>query len=315
MPSTLDSRQFEPRSFRLASVGHSGETGVADQSTAVGEDLDRTRRDVAALRAGISYLKQQGDLDRLAFARAFVGLLGLKAPIMSEHCRRTADLAFRLAKFLRLCDEDCDEIFVAALVHDVGSVGMSDRTYTRSTSFRRADERAAFVQHPVLGELLLMPIHALRHAARLVRSHHERWDGKGFPDQRAGEDTPLGARIIAIADDFDRVQLGVFHGRTLARNEALEYISDGIGTRYGPDLSAAFLEVVDREQAAEAADVVAVRLQDLRPGMTLARDLPGAHGLVLLGKGCVLDEDLIQTLERYADGERVVVYVQRGSVV
>ena len=168
-------------------------------------------------------------------------------------------------------------------------------------------------RHPERGQRVLERLTPLREAARLVRSHHERWDGRGFPDRLAGEAIPLGARILAVADAFDALQNGGWLGEQLDPEEARAVIEHGAGSRFDPRVVEAFSEAVSEEGlATRVVSELRLASEDLRPGMVLMQDLREPSGAVLLARGRVLTEQIIARLhERERErGRRFVLRVR-----
>jgi hypothetical protein len=156
-----------------------------------------------------------------------------------------------------------------------------------------------------------MPLDQLRGVARLVRAHHERFDGLGYPDGLAGDAIPLGARILAVVNDFDAMQIGTLAPKRMTASEAMDYIKRTSGKRYDPQVVAAFLE----EQGAAAPPRVRDRRvspDDLQPGMVLTRDLISDEGVLLLAADYVLDRALIKQMQDFqsVDGRPLVLHVR-----
>src|SRR3990167_6819507 len=120
------------------------------------------------------------------------------------HSRRVAELARETAKRLGLPARDVRDVHLAALVHDVGTIGFPDTMLGKPVSTYTAEEHQRYRRHTIDGETALMALSQLQGGARIVRQHHERVDGKGFPDGLAGAEIVLGARIVAAASEIGR---------------------------------------------------------------------------------------------------------------
>jgi response regulator RpfG family c-di-GMP phosphodiesterase len=203
-------------------------------------------------------------------------------------------------------------VFVAGLLHNIGKVGFSDTMLELPVSRMNGELLGLYRRYPERGEQLLTPLEDLREAATLVRSHQERFDGDGFPDRLAGLDIPLGARILALASDYDNLQLGVLTERQLRPDQAARIIIDSSGKRYDPVVVAAFEELVSGRVPVEQVRDRALSLAQLRPGMRTARDLVRSDGSLLLSADHQLTERMIRQLgdfERTA-GVTFTVYVR-----
>jgi hypothetical protein len=160
-----------------------------------------------------------------------------------------------------------------------------------------------------------MALQDLHGAAVLIRSHHERFDGQGYPDGLSGIAIPLGARILALANDYDGLQIGIVAQRRLAPEDARNMIVDGRGKRYDPQVVDAFLAELGAVEP-ETTDEALVSLAELKPGMTLARDLLTRDGVLLLAAEHTLDERLIAQIRGFSRAEggvsNLYVFLPKG---
>ena len=246
---------------------------------------------------------------------AFSRLIELRDREVRNHSGNVAKLSAFMAEDMGLKAEEIETVRVSSLLHDIGKIGVSDLLLQKGEEEMTELEREAYVQHTVRGQAAIDSIEDLRGAGLLVRHHHECYDGSGFPDRLRGEDIPLGARIIAMADHVDRSV------RKLSGNDlpdlVLADVEPWLGKRFDPRLFP-FLERGVREccgalsSAAEMTEMEC-RPADLLAGMVLARDLCSGTGILLLGRGAVLDIEKIAALKRYyridppADGVFVLV--------
>lgn len=237
-------------------------------------------------------------------------MIELRAHNQPGHARLVADLARRLAVRLELDGRDCQDIFIAALLHDIGKIGFSDELLQTPLTLLRGDTLALFRKHPLRAEELLMPLEDLRGSAAILRSQLERFDGNGFPDGLAGLAIPLGARILALAADYYNLQQGAMVQRHLRPEEAKSLILDAGGKRYDPHVVAAFRQLVDGADG--DGSEVEVLSGELVPGMVLARDLVSRDGLMLLSVDHVLDARMIQQVQDFEtkSGARLAIRVR-----
>ena len=222
------------------------------------------------------------------------------------HSRRVAELASKLAKKAGLRDESVQQVLYAGLLHKIGKIGMSDNMLTKPYDDMSDDEYALIVKHPVIGEGMLMAFKELKEASTIIRGQHERYDGKGFPDKLQGENIPIGARIVAIASDYEQLQIGVITKQIESEIEALEFLTNNRKTRYDPKLVALFLEMIKTENLWKKTNKNKSRrvlCSGLVPGMILAEDVMMNNKMLLLSMGHVLDE---RTIARLTQLERSV---------
>jgi HD-GYP domain-containing protein (c-di-GMP phosphodiesterase class II) len=149
-----------------------------------------------------------------------------------------------------LDDDEVQVIGLAALVHDIGKVGVHDEVLLKQTPLT-ADERHEMELHTLLGERILAPTR-IDEVLPIVRSHHERWDGRGYPDGLSGEQIPLGARILAVCDAFDALFSGRSYRPRMSLDDSLGNLLAGAGTRFDPEIVEKFAWLARSLDAARA---------------------------------------------------------------
>lgn len=241
----------------------------------------------------------------LTSIRVLSSLVEMREGTGAGHSRRVADLARKISQRLAVPDADAQDIFIAGLLHDMGKMGLPDRLLNRPFSVLSPEERAEVMKHPAKGQAVLMELEQLQTAAALIRCHHERFDGQGYPDGIGGMQIPLGARILAVANDYDAVQTASVMSRPMSAAEAVAYIKEGRGSRYDPQVVDAFLAVLGAMEKMSAEEPgVPLRSSQLKPGMVLARDLLTPDGILLLSKGYTLSDGIISQLHSYENAEK-----------
>ncbi|HYD95914.1 MAG TPA: HD domain-containing phosphohydrolase [Noviherbaspirillum sp.] len=266
-----------------------------------------------ALRAAHDRLVEANNKLKTSFLtsiKVFSSVIEMRGGKLAGHSRRVADLARKIAIKLELDQQEVQEVFVAALLHDIGKIAFSDDLLAQPVNTMNGEQLGQYRRHPLRAEQLLMPLEDLRGAARILRAQLERFDGQGFPDGLSGFNIPLGARILALASDFDNLQNGVLLQRSLRADEAVAAVVQAQGTRYDPQIVAVFQEVISG-RTAEVQPEVAMRAHALRPGMVLSRDLITHDGFLLLSAENRLDERVIRQIldfEQSVD-RKLTIYV------
>jgi len=166
-----------------------------------------------------------------------------------HHSRRVAAYAEAIAGELGLDANDVDVIVSAARVHDLGKIGIPDAILLKPGDLTH-DETATMWSHPGAGAEILGQFHLFREGTRLARHHHEWYDGRGYPDGVAGDDIPLGARILAVADAYDAMTSDRPYRRALQREEAVERLKAGQGSQFDPLVVGAMIKVLARGELA-----------------------------------------------------------------
>jgi response regulator RpfG family c-di-GMP phosphodiesterase len=232
---------------------------------------------------------------------AFSNLLELRDRGTGTHSKSVAEVSVKTAKAMGLSADEIETVAVASLLHDIGKIGMPDVLLLQDFEEMDEEGRRNYMQHPVRGQAAIDSVENLRKAGVLIRHHHESYNGTGFPDKLSGKRIPLGARIIAVADFFERTVSKLTSDN--ATEIALEKVKDNLGKRFDPEIYAFF-----EKSAKETYRKIPVKtrmvekelsVDDIRAGMVLSRDVKSGTGLILLTKGVTLNEKNIQALRRY----------------
>jgi putative nucleotidyltransferase with HDIG domain len=185
-----------------------------------------------------------------------VQALGTYDDCTREHSLRVAEFARQLATCLGLHDAEVKTIAIAGLLHDIGKLGVAGRTLRKNGRLTET-ERERVLLHPVQGAQILSGMESLREVVPLVRHHHERIDGGGYPDGLCGEQIPLGARVLAVVDAYDSMTSDRPYRSTLEHREAVRRLSRGAGVQWDAELVALWLEcLADRREPAPALETV-----------------------------------------------------------
>ncbi len=163
------------------------------------------------------------------------------------HLQRLAHYASAIGERMGLHGEALVALRYGALLHDVGKVGVDEVIIRKGGPLTPAEYRL-MQQHTVIGERIVQPLRLAAAVGPIVRHHHERWDGRGYPDGLSREAIPLGARIVAVADAFDAMTTQRPYNRVLSIDEAIARLRAGAGTYWDPEVVAVFLEWLLAEQ-------------------------------------------------------------------
>jgi len=183
----------------------------------------------------------------------------IKDPYIRGHQQRASRWAAAIAEQMGLSPELVRDIKIAGLLHDLGKVTVSEGILNKPGKLTE-EEYAKVKQHAPLGALMIISeVEGLQRIVPIVRHHHERFDGKGYPDGLAGEDIPLEARIMSVVDVFDAMTHDRSYRKALSREEAIAELKRGAGTQFDPAVVEAFLALAERQgeelpAAAQAAN-------------------------------------------------------------
>jgi HD-GYP domain-containing protein (c-di-GMP phosphodiesterase class II) len=211
----------------------------------------------------IATLRRLGVPDGLADLNLrTMAALGTLAEIRDSYVRghqeRTSRCAAALAEKMGLPSDRVQNTKMAGLLHDLGTVGTSKQILNKRGKLTE-DEFAKIKEHPPLGSIMIMSeIEALQRLVPVVRHHHERYDGQGYPDGLAGEEIPMEARILAVADAFDAMVHERAYRGALSKEEAIAELRRCAGSQFDPAVVDAFLAMIDQSSEDFPAPVESV---------------------------------------------------------
>jgi HD-GYP domain-containing protein (c-di-GMP phosphodiesterase class II) len=206
------------------------------------------RRLNAAYQQTVRYAEDVRDLYlrlQRSIGQSLLGLanaLEAKDPYTRGHSERVGEWSRRIAADLGLPAAEVETIAQAGLLHDIGKIGVPE-AILRKPGALDAAEWSVMRRHPVIGAQIVAPFECLAGAAVVIRHHHERCDGSGYPDGLAGAAVPLGARIVAVADVFDALTSARLYRPALSREAALEHLVSEAGRLLDGEVVAIGLEV------------------------------------------------------------------------
>jgi response regulator RpfG family c-di-GMP phosphodiesterase len=243
--------------------------------------------------------------------KAFGALTDRFNPALAGHGRRVRQTARELSQAMGLPENDIAHIEIAALLHDIGKLGFSRKLLEYKEDEWTTEERNAFKNHPVYGQETIHFINRLTHVGILIRTHHEKYDGEGYPDRLKDEEIPTGAKIIAVADAYDKiVNLQVNLGGAVAaakaarahtkyedalQEAAATYLKKESFQSFDPEIVKHFLTLIKTRKVSLMQEL-RVSLANIREGMKLARPLYSSSGRFLLPQAALLTAGIIRKL-------------------
>jgi diguanylate cyclase (GGDEF)-like protein/putative nucleotidyltransferase with HDIG domain len=237
---------------------------------------------VATAFENAEHLAQMREL-YLASVKALAAAVDARDPYTRSHSARVAALARTIADEMRLSADQLRRVQLGALLHDIGKIGVPDAILNKPGALT-ADEWVLMRTHPAVGASILAAVEPLRDLVPIVKAHHERFDGAGYPDKLAGDSVPLEAYVVAAADAFEVI----VSRRAYKQAQSLEFACAELvrcrGTQFHPDVVDAFLRVIDRDRLQGAAylrRVGAIEEEDMAnvpgPGGVLEQFAASAH--------------------------------------
>ncbi len=218
--------------------------GLTFELADLAEDFNRMSGHVASY---VQQLRQAALANRELFIgslRAFVAAVDAKDPYTRGHSERVAAFSRTIARYLQLPEEVQHKIWIGALLHDVGKIGVEDNIL-RKEGVLAPEEYEQMKLHTVIGADIMSPIEQLREMIPAIRWHHEAWNGRGYPDGLKGEQIPLFARIVAVADTFDAITTNRPYQQAYNLQFAVETITRLTGSRFDAKIVTAFLRAFE----------------------------------------------------------------------
>ncbi len=176
-----------------------------------------------------------------------VSALEAKDKYTSGHSRRVTEYALLMARALKLPDDEIERIDRAGLLHDIGKIGIRLEALNKPGRIT-LEEHEMFKDHSLMGKQILESIHFLKEIVPLIYYHHERWDGSGYPEGIKGEQIPLGARILTIADSYDAMTSDRPYRKAMAQDDAIIELKKYAGLQFDPALVDIFIVELERNR-------------------------------------------------------------------
>jgi putative two-component system response regulator len=214
-----------------------------------GQQINQWLKDEVAAR-GAERRLEQANQERISVAtlEALVNALEAKDPYLRGHSARVADLSAMVAAQLGISDEQIETVRTGGRLHDIGKIGIREEILNKQGPLTTA-EFEHVKQHVTVGSQILAPLVHLGDVIGFVRSHHERWDGTGYPDRLRGEEIPLGARIIGAVEIYDALTTARPYQERMPPELAVERVRDLVGSVIDPAVHGALEAVVSQRQA------------------------------------------------------------------
>ena len=234
----------------------------------------------------------------------FSNLIEMREKSVSSHSKNVAVLSRQIAMNMKLSDSDTNNVLVAALLHDIGKIGVPDSVLLKAPDSWSESEQQAYRSHAVRGQVAVEIIEGFHDIGLIIRHHHERIDGTGFPDGLKLNAIPLGSRIIAIADAYDRLlKTGTPSAEDMKR--AMNSIDFYLSSRFDRGVFVSFQQIIEAKLIAlgkpgpQSEKKVEVHPALLRSGMMLTEDLRSGTGILILARGHILDQTTVKAIQRY----------------
>jgi HD-GYP domain-containing protein (c-di-GMP phosphodiesterase class II) len=221
---------------------------------------------------------------RESLYRAYVEFVGSLASALDArdrytagHSRRVSELSCAIARALQVKPKELDDIRIGALLHDIGKIGIADEVLQKPGKLNN-EEFALIQQHPTIGRRILEGVHGFQDYLPVVELHHENWNGSGYPLGLHCEATPLGARIVHVADAYDAMTSDRPYRRGMSHEQAIRTLQQYAGTQFDPEIVPVFAKLMAIEAKRMSADPSQVHLLPRVVNGGLASPVPWRSG-------------------------------------
>jgi len=327
----LDQYDLIVENRRLLDLTKKQNEELTELNSRLEEKVREKTAEILKKNEALIFLNQELETGLFNTVKAFGSLTDRFNQTLAGHGRRVSQSARELSQLMGMAEKDMDHIEIAALLHDIGKLGFPSKLLDYREDEWSAEERDTFKNHPIYGQETLHFINKLTHVGILIRTHHERYDGRGYPDQLKEEEIPPGAKIIAVADAYDKiVNLHVNLGNAVATAKASK-----VGGRYEEVLQEAAIDYLKRESfqafdpeivkhflmliKAKKVSILPERqitILNVKEGMILAKPLYSSSGRFLLPQKSLLTAGVIRKLKLLNENDPITdeIHIIREKV-
>lgn len=237
----------------------------------------------------------------IEFIRVFIHLISGFDKQLGDHCKRVAFVSKLISQKLALSEKELEQLEIAGLLHDIGLVSIPKEIQSKSQLFLNAREHDLIRQHPVIGQATLSSVQNLAEIGNIIRSHHENYEGGGYPDGLEGEKIPKLARILHVADEYDKLKQMKMGDKPISNEKCLEYLKKYRGTLLDPNMVDHFLLVLHDNIETNKIPIkeICVSVETLKTGMKISRMVKTINNAIVLQPNTILQEEEISSLVSY----------------
>jgi len=249
----IDSRDMVGKAdAALYAAKHKGRNCVVcwnETDTEADEAAEPKSQDYHELQTKISSLTRELRTQAMGTVSALEKAMSLaiRDPYLEHHAKHVQVYATAIAREMNLSAELTGRIGTAALLHDLGKMGMPSYLFSKTTALTK-EELHIIRQHPSASTQILAPLGIFYHELQIIRHHHERFDGTGYPDGLQGRQIEIGARVVTVADVFDAITSDHLHRKSQSFETALKDIREGSGTQFDPEVVEAFMKACEKHK-------------------------------------------------------------------
>ena len=297
--SALDFKRKEDERLRLVNE-------VAEKNTELATINDSLEEKVKARTEALQLAMSEAQALTQRVTKNFREVLALITTITemqdgstANYTGMIANASVDMAKSLDLNPKEIEQVRIAALLHNVGKFSLSETIRKTPMDRLNRNDLEIFRTHPIQGEAILSGMTGLKVVSNIVRSHQEYLDGKGYPDKLKGDEIPIGAKIICVASDFQKLEGNLLIKDISGPEEAIEYIKSMSGKHYDARVVDLFEKYYDKHLQDYRSYLSQLSLKEIVEDMVLAENLVSPTGLLLLTKDTVVTAEHIKRFSAY----------------
>lgn len=224
-----------------------------------------------------------------------VGIISSYNKYLGAHSKRVAEIVKVICQDAFINKKECELIVNAALLHDIGLLEANSHIINQDFDNLNDDHKKIFYDHPILGESLISTIKNFEPIAKIIRHHHEMFNGGGFPDNLKKNAIPIGSRIIYIVNDYD----DMIYKKHMVPEDAYKSIQNN-STNYDPEIQEIFLKIIKEGLNKQMHSPENIMIKDLKEGMYLIEDIFLENGVLLLPKGISINQAMLNKILKFA---------------
>lgn len=245
--------------------------------------------------------------------KVFSSLIEMRGGSLAGQSRRVAALSMKLAQKMGMSEDATQQVEIAGLLYQIGKIGLPDKLIKTPYNSLNTEEKRQYIKYPLMSEATLMALEPIQEAAKLIRHHHEQYDGNGYPDKLKGDDIPLGAKILAVVSDYVGIVKGTLTSKQLDNSEIRSFLWNNRNKRYDPLVVENFLKIISDELKCTKEKPISVMSSGLEEGMVLAMDIVSEEGVLLLAEGQELTEALIDRIHNFerSTEQDITIYIRK----
>jgi response regulator RpfG family c-di-GMP phosphodiesterase len=244
--------------------------------------------------------------------KALSALIDMRFKDIGSHSQRIAAFAKQMLQGYNLGQKEFQDIIVASFLHDIGKIGLPDKIINKQLVEMSKTDLEELRKHPVLGQSCIFFIDGFEEIGKIIRHHHENYDGSGYPDGVMENAIPLGSRVIRIADAFDKIAFSRGYPSARSMNDATAHLVQYSESYYDPVLVKKIIQLDIAKQFVygERTESSVIKVFELEPGMIVAGDIYTGSGMFLLPKGAKLSSGMIKRLIKIDKVDPIPIGVQ-----